>query len=147
MVKEPKTAFKNYLRQKGIRRSKQRDQILNVFLNVKGHVTSDEIYSLVRKRYPRVGYATVYRAMKVISEAGIADGINFGDGATRYEPMYRHKHHDHLVCLKCGKFLEVVSPQIERLQEQMAKRHGFVMTSHRLLMYGTCKECRRSAGE
>ncbi len=141
-MKSPKDVFSQYLRNKGIRQSKQREHILGVFLKIEKHLTTAELYAIVRKKYPNIGYATVYRAMRTICEAGLAEKIDFGDGATRYEHKYGHEHHDHLICLKCSRFIEARKPEVEKLQEKMAKEHRFTPIRHKMQIFGICKKCK-----
>lgn len=144
-MQSPDQALNQYLREKGIRQSEQRNKVLDVFLNTERHLTVNELYELVRKKYPKIGYATVYRAMKVITEAGIAEEIEFGDGAKRYEHKYGHGHHDHLICVECGRFVEAMNPQIERLQEKLANDHSFTLLRHKMHLFGICKKCGRKS--
>ena len=137
-------AFNRYLKENEIRYSRQREHILDVFLKAERHVTALELYELVRDKHPTIGYATVYRAIKVICHAGIAEEISFGEGVMRYEHKYGHEHHDHLVCTNCGKFVEVMNLQIEKLQEKLALEHGFKISSHKLQIFGICKNCRKA---
>jgi len=81
--------------------------------------------------------------MRVICDAALARGTDFGDGVRRFEHKYRHQHHDHLVCLKCGRVIEVISPEIENLQERLARRHDFTAIRHRMQIFGTCRDCKR----
>jgi Fur family ferric uptake transcriptional regulator len=83
--------------------------------------------------------------MKLMNESGLCREIRFEDGTTHYEHLYGHDHHDHLVCTQCGRLVEVVEEEIEKLQERLMKRHGFLPQSHRMNLYGICKECRKSA--
>jgi Fur family ferric uptake transcriptional regulator len=137
----PKNAFQQYLNEKNIRSSKPRDQVFDVFISTEKHLTVLELYELTKAIHPNIGYATVYRAMKVICDAGIADEINFGDGLKRYEHKYGHEHHDHLICTKCGKLIEVLKPEIEELQQIVAQSHDFTITNHRLQIFGICSKC------
>jgi Fur family ferric uptake transcriptional regulator len=77
-----------------------------------------------------------------LAEAGLAKAVNFGDGVTRYEFCYGLPHHDHLICERCRRNIEVVDDDIERLQEELAKKHGFTLTRHKMYLYGVCPECR-----
>jgi Fur family ferric uptake transcriptional regulator len=133
--------FDNYLRTKKIRQSEQRSRILSVFLKTEKHVSMADLYDLVRQYDSGIGYATVYRAMKVICESGLGREVDFGDGVMRFEHAYGHKHHDHLICVECGKVIEAVNPEIEKLQEKMASEHGLTPISHNLQIFGICKEC------
>ncbi len=134
--------FVDYLRKKHLKLTDQRNAILNVFLKTERHLSVDDLYDIVRKKDSSIGHATVFRTLKLLSEAGIAKEVNLGDGKTRYEHKYDHEHHDHLVCLECGKFIEAVDSKIERLQEKLCKRHGFVPQQHKMEIFGICKKCR-----
>jgi Fur family ferric uptake transcriptional regulator len=142
-MKSAKTVFRQYLKNRGMLHSKQREEILDIFLKTEKHLTIDDLYELVRKKHPKIGLATVYRAMRVICDAGLAREADFGDGVKRFEHEYQHQHHDHLVCLKCGRVIEVLSPKIEHLQERLAKKHNFTPVRHRMVIFGTCRECKR----
>ena len=98
-----------------------------------------------KKRLPTIGYATIYRTLKLLCECGICRKLRVENGISRYEPLYGHEHHDHLICLKCGRFIEVVNLDIEKLQEKIAKAEGFILMRHRLVMYGICKSCRNKS--
>ena len=101
------------------------------------------MYREVRKVNPRVGYATVYRTIKLLKECGLADEQHFADGQTRYESATRDdQHHDHILCDRCGKIVEFADDVLERLQEEIAVRLGFVLARHRMELYGICRECR-----
>ncbi len=133
--------LKDYLLAKNLRNSEQRSKILETFLKSERHISADELYRMVKKRIPTIGYATIYRTLKILCECGICKELRIENGVSRYEPLYGHEHHDHLICLKCGKFIEVSSPEIEKLQEKIAKSEGFILMRHRLELYGICKRC------
>ena len=78
-------------------------------MKVKSHLTIDDLYNAVRKKNPKIGLATVYRMMRVICDCGLAEKVDFADGVGRFEHKYRYQHHHHLVCIKCGKVIEVTS--------------------------------------
>lgn len=139
--KEELEVLENFIRSRNLRRSEQRQQILLSFLKTEKHLTAEELYNITKKKNPSIGYATIYRTMKLLSEAGLCRELQLDDGTTRYEHLYNHKHHDHLICTKCGKFIEIESPQIEALQEKLAKENGFVLLKHRLELYGICNAC------
>ncbi len=134
--------FEDYIRSKNLRQSEQRIQVLEVFLKSEKHLTADELYRMVKKKNPSIGTATVYRTLKVLRESGLCRELKLDDGTTRYEHLYGHKHHDHLVCTHCGSLVEVVDPEIEKMQIKLAKAHGFYIKCHKLEMYGICKRCR-----
>jgi Fur family ferric uptake transcriptional regulator len=135
--------FQDYIRNKGLRHSDQRMQILDVFLKTERHLTAEELHRLVQKKHSSVGAATVYRTMKLLRESGLCRELRLDDGSTRYEHLYDHEHHDHLVCTSCGALVEVLDPEIEKRQEKLARAHGFRIMSHKLELYGVCRKCRR----
>ena len=133
-------SLSEYLEKHNLKHTKQRDMILDTFLEAKGHVTSDQLYQSVRAEHPNIGYTTVYRTMKLLCDAGLAEEHHFEDGVTRYE--IEHEHHDHLVCTRCGKIIEFECRSIEASQDRIAGEHGFVVLRHRHELYGHCSECR-----
>ncbi|GAB4294603.1 MAG: transcriptional repressor [Desulfuromonadia bacterium] len=141
-MKEHKAAFRNFIDEKGLKTTRQRNQILEFFLSSRRHLSVEEFHREIRERHPSIGYATVYRTLKLFAESGIAREIDFGDGQTRYEPLVAGEHHDHLVCLRCGAIEEFSHDGIESLQEEVALQHGFSIVTHRLEIYGHCKVCR-----
>lgn len=133
--------LKIFLLEKNLRNSSKRHIILEAFLKEEGHVTAEELYKKVVKKNPSIGIATVYRTLKLFHEAGLARISKFGKGETHYEHNYMHQHHDHLICLKCGQIIEFANPEIEKIQERVAKKHKFNVTSHRLELFGRCSNC------
>ena len=136
-----KENFEHFVVQKGLRHTKQRNKVLDVFLATEKHVTVQELYDLVRKKDKRIGYATVARTVKLMCDSGICRQVDFGDGSLRYEHKYGHEHHDHLICLKCGKFEEIYSPKLERIQMELVKKHGYIQENHKLDIFGLCPRC------
>jgi Fur family ferric uptake transcriptional regulator len=125
----------------GLRHSRPRDAVVDTFLGAPGHVSVEELTALVRRRAPAVGHTTVYRTMRLLAAHGLATAHDFGDGPTRYEPALRRAHHDHLICTACGAILEFEDRGIEELQETVARRHGFEVSSHRMELHGRCATC------
>lgn len=135
--------FQRWLRDRGLKGTSQRDDIAHVFFDTERHVSVEELYHDVKRKNPRVGYATVYRTLKLLKECGLAAERHFDDGEARYEPAEDEKgHHDHCICERCGKIVEFENSEIEDLQEAAAKKLGFVITRHRLELYGICRDCR-----
>ena len=138
---DAKQKFEQFVANKGLRRTGQRDKVLDVFLATEKHVTVQELYDLVRRKHRQIGYATVARTIKLICESGLCRQVDFGDGALRYEHKYGHEHHDHLICVKCGKFEEIYSPRLEKIQHELVKKYGYIQQSHKLDIFGLCPEC------
>ena len=133
--------FFNYLAREKLKFTSQRALIFDVFWSVEKHISPEELYGLVKQKDPSIGQATVYRTLKLLSDSKIAREVDFGDGVTRYEPYFGQSHHDHLICKKCGKSVEVVDEKIEKLQEALARKHGFILSGHSMYLYGKCREC------
>jgi Fur family ferric uptake transcriptional regulator len=137
------SVFKEYLLQKGYKNTQQRLHILKAFLEFEGHCAAEDLLSAVRRRDPTVSQATVYRTLKLLSNAGLARAMHFGDGMARFERrLDDEEHHDHLICEHCGRTIEFFSAEIEQLQEDLARQHNFTPTRHRLYLYGLCPDCR-----
>ncbi|HSC88109.1 MAG TPA: Fur family transcriptional regulator [Polyangiaceae bacterium] len=129
-----------YMNEKGLRTTEQRSLIIKTLFDSGEHLTIDELLERVRAVDSRVGYATVYRTMKMLAEGGIANELHFGSGVTRYEVADEDAHHDHLICEECGQIIEFEEPLIEELQERIAARYGFVVTHHKHELYGHCAD-------
>ncbi len=141
-LRRERELFAQHLSQKGLRLTRQRRLILEAFLGGRGHLSSEELYQRVRRKDPSIGRATVYRTLKLLTSSGLAREVDFGEGLSRYEHLWGHAHHDHLICTSCGRTLEVMDTEIERLQERLAQRHGFSLTGHKMDLYGLCPRCR-----
>lgn len=133
--------FKNLISEEGLKSTRQRSEILDVFFSSSGHKNLSEIYTQVNRINPKIGYITVYRTLKLLTRLGLAIQRKFADGETRYEPNPEGSHHDHLICLQCGKIIEFEDEAMESLQEKIAKRHGFSIFHHRMELYGYCNLC------
>jgi Fur family ferric uptake transcriptional regulator len=144
-MKSAETIFRQYLKENGLLYSKQREQILGTFMKAESHLAIDDIYNAVRKKNPRIGLATVYRTMKIICDCGLAREVDFGDSLRRFEHKYQRRHHHHLVCIKCGRIIEVRSNRIEGLQKKLAKQHDFTSTRDTMKIFGVCSKCQRNA--
>ena len=134
-----KAALASYLEEHNLKHTRQRDLILDAFLDATGHITSEQLHQSIKERDPSIGYTTVYRTLKLLVDAGLAQERHFDDGITRYE--IEHEHHDHLVCTKCGRIDEFECAMIEKTQTEIAETYGFQLLRHRHELYGICPEC------
>ena len=126
-----------HITKKGLRLTQQRLLISEVFFEEVGHHTNiDELYQKIREKNSGIGYATVYRTLKLLTECGLATSMQFSDGTRRFEPVT--EHHDHLICTECGKIMEFENEEIESLQDEVARQFGFSLTSHTMELYGVC---------
>ncbi len=132
----------SYMEKKGLRSTAQRRLIVDTFFEGPSHMTIEDLLNEVRSRDRGIGYATVYRTLKLLAECGVASERKFSDGLSRYELADdASAHHDHLICVSCGKITEFEEPRIEALQDEVADRHGFELLTHKHEMYGTCADC------
>lgn len=139
--------FKNLLRQNGLKVTTQRIAILEVLNNRPGkHLTAEEIYDYVKKKYPDIGIATVYRTIQVLSELSLIDKLNLDDGYVRYEINKKGKedschHHHHLICTECGNVYAFQDDLLEALEKRIMDTMGFEVFDHEVKLYGRCKKC------
>jgi Fur family ferric uptake transcriptional regulator len=138
--REERDAWRDYLVKHGLKRSEQREAILDVFLRTESHLSVEDLLKLVQKKRPDVGRTTVYRTLKLFSDAGLARELHL-DGETRFERDWNRDHHDHFICRSCGEIFEFKSDEIEKLQEDIAAQIGFVIDGHRHHIYGLCRRC------
>ena len=137
--------FKEHLRKQGLKSTAQRDDIAHVFFASNRHISVEELYNEVKQVNPRIGYATVYRTMKLLTECGLATERHFRDAEARYESIVEGHRHDHLICEGCGRIVEFDEERIDALQAEVARRHGFRFTGRKMELYGLCRACQRSA--
>ncbi len=133
--------FEKYLKDKNLNFTTQRRQVLEAFVSSGRHLTVEELYELARRRNPGIGQATVFRTLKLLVAADMAKKVELGDKKTRYEIKHGVDHHDHLVCVECGRFIEAVDPAIEDLQDKLCRKFGFSPRRHSLEIYGFCRKC------
>ena len=142
MGNEEIDVLEEYISVNNLKITKQRRTVLKIFLESKDHVSVEELYNEVLKTEPKIGLATVYRTLALLTKSGLALEMDFGDGQKRYESSYKSVHHDHMVCTECGKILEFNHPLIEKYQEEVAKQKNFKITSHKLDLFGLCQDCK-----
>mgnify|MGYP001615484136 CR=1 FL=1 len=124
--------FFDYIKEKGLRNIMQREEILDAFLSADKHITVEKLFNMIKTTNLGIGYATVHRNLSLLCECGLADEIKIGKQKTRYELKFGHEHHDHLICLKCGRFIEVNDDKIEKLQDKLAEANDFIPKRHKL---------------
>ncbi len=135
--------FEKHLQENGLKLTEQRRLVVQKAFSMHRHFTADELLEVARRADKRVSKATVYRTLLLMSKYKLLDEHDFGRGSTYYEQMVGYAHHDHLVCLRCGKIIEFQNDAIEQLQDQVVKEHRFLMLTHSLKLFGLCPECQR----
>jgi Fur family ferric uptake transcriptional regulator len=138
--REEKDVFAAYLAKHRLKRSEQREAILEAFLRSESHLSVDDLLQLAQKRRRDVGRTTVYRTLKLLQAAGLATELVL-QGETRFEREYKRRHHDHFICKTCGAIFEFSSDEIERIQDEVAADLGFVIDGHRHQIFGYCRAC------
>ena len=139
-AEERMTSFHARLKEKGLKSTGQRDDIARVFFGIGRHISAEELYAEVKKVSPHVGYATIYRTLRLLRECGLLQERHFDEGQARYEAVDHH-HHDHFICERCGKIIEFENDNIERLQEAVARQLGAQLRRHKMELYGVCADC------
>lgn len=133
------SVLQEHLSKHQLKLTRQREQILSVFLRME-HITAEQMYRLLAKKDPHIGLATIYRTLNLFCEAGLAQARHFG-AQTQYDNVAHKGHHDHLICTSCGKIVEFENLEIERLQEEVAAKKSFTIQTHKLELYGLCSSC------
>jgi Fur family ferric uptake transcriptional regulator len=134
--------FQALLKENQLKFTKQRELVLKFLYENDGHFTPEDIYTKLKQQYPgiNIGIATVYRTLALLETSQIASSISFGVQGKKYE-LGLKKHHDHLICTKCGKIIEFFDEVIEERQEEIAKQFNFQMTDHTMKIVGLCENC------
>ncbi len=145
MLAEAKEILHSHLKAVGLKHTGQRDTILKTFLEVRDHLSTDELHRLVKKKDPKIGFTTVYRPLKLFTECGLASELAFHDGVARYEHQYNRRTHHHMVCTQCGTSVEFFSPEIERIEREIGKKHHYQTTRHTFQIYGLCESCAKKS--
>lgn len=140
-IEQLRARLNDYMARHGLRSTEQRRVVTEMFFASDGHLSIEDLLDQVRAKEPRIGYATVYRTLKLLKECGLAFERHFGDGVSRYEVAWSNEHHDHLICVECEKIIEFEDDDIEALQHQVAAKHGFSLVRHKLELYGLCPDC------
>ena len=141
MIKEAERAFSDFLEKKDLKLTSQRKAILHEALEARGHFSAEQLLSLSKKADNTISKATVYRTLALLKESKILEEQDFGDGKKLYERGQGRKHHDHFICIRCGKIIEFENDHIEKLQDSEAKKHHFKVVYHSHKLFGFCKNC------
>jgi Fur family transcriptional regulator, ferric uptake regulator len=134
--------FCAFLKSHGLKLTPQRMRIAETTFSTHRHFTSEELYELVRKREPLVGRVTVYRTLEHLVASGMVEELSIAKGVATYEHTAGHTHHDHLICVHCGKVTELSSPRLEAVKEEEAVALGWEPQHHTLKVYGLCPDCK-----
>lgn len=139
--REEYALLESWLRERGLKMTSTRKTVLDAFLATEGHITAESLLAAARRLDSGIGQATVFRTVRLLTEAGLAREACQDDGPRTYEHSYRHAHHDHLRCVRCGTIVEFLDSGIERAQEAVFAKHGFTPAGHRMELLGFCPDC------
>nr|WP_293658316.1 Fur family transcriptional regulator [Anaeromicrobium sp.] len=138
---------KDRLKEKGYKLTPQRRATLDTVIENKGkHLSTEEIYDIVKEKCPEIGLATVYRTLQLLDELDIISKINLDDGCSRYELNNdddNHQHH-HLICTKCGAIIEVGVDLLDELESEIERNYNFTISDHKVKFFGHCSKCNKS---
>jgi Fur family transcriptional regulator, ferric uptake regulator len=144
-LRDAQDLFNTHLKKVGLKHTGQRDTILRAFLETREHLSTDELHRLVKKRDAKIGYTTVYRTLKLLSECGLASEVAFHDGIARYEHQHNRRSHHHMVCTDCGSSVEFFSPEVDKLEQEIGRKFHYETRRHTFQIYGMCEECRKKS--
>src|SRR5690606_21333134 len=133
--------IKHSLMESGYKLTTQREIIVRVLLeNEEDHLSAEDVFMLVKEKFPEIGLATVYRTLELLTEMHVVEKLNFGDGVARYDlrtESNKHHHH-HLICVRCGSMTEIMDDWLLPLEERLEKEYRFRVLDHRLDFQGVC---------
>jgi Fur family ferric uptake transcriptional regulator len=134
--------FRHFLDAGGLHVTRQRLSAAALVFTVRGHHTLDELYDILRKDIPDIGKATLYRTLKLLTEAGLVIELHFNDKVARFEVVDPQTRHDHLVCRNCGDVVEIQSLSFNIMKEQLAEEQKFRFAGQSQCLFGLCARCR-----
>ncbi|MCL4540357.1 MAG: transcriptional repressor [Bacteroidetes bacterium] len=134
--------FEDYLREENYRVTPERFEVLDAVMATSGHFDADELFLTLKKNGSKVSRATVYNTLDILEECELVFKTRLKDHGSRYEKAFGRSHHDHLVCVKCGKIVEFVDDGIEQAQQAIAKEFKFTLISHSHQIFGLCPDCK-----
>lgn len=138
--------FREFIREKGLRNTPEREAIVREIFSTHDHFDADELLLRLRNKNKNVSKASIYRTIPLLVESGLIKEVFYEDGHLHYEHIYGHKDHCHFRCICCGKILEFAEDEILKIQSRIEKKLGFVVTSHRFELSGYCPECAQEQG-
>ncbi len=140
-MNEAEKVFRDYVQSKGLKFTPERQAILNHVFECQRHFEAEELLIDMRKNNKRVSKATIYRTLALLVNSGILREVIFGEKHAHYEHVYGHEHHEHLVCIGCGKIIEFTDERIEKFQEEVCVENKFKADSHKFQIMGYCEDC------
>jgi Fur family ferric uptake transcriptional regulator len=138
--------FRNFIRKRGLRQTKEREAIGSEIFSRGGHFDVDELYLRMKKK-GGVSKPSIYRTIPLLIEAGLITEVYLEDGHMHYEHIYGRDHHCHIRCSRCRKVREFADERLDRLEKEIAGMFGFRPEGHKLVIWGLCPDCARRRKE
>jgi Fur family ferric uptake transcriptional regulator len=138
-TKKEMLVFEHYLKEKGLKITNQRLLVAEKIFSSHNHFTAEGLLDELKDNKDRISKATIYRILSIMVEAGLLAEHDFGKDYKYYEHIIGHAHHDHIICIQCGRIVEFIDDQIEDLQKSAAQKNGFNIVGHSLNIYATCQ--------
>ena len=134
--------FRSYLKENRLKFTPKRKAILDCVFSLNKHFDVDEIYENLRRNNKKVSRASIYRTMLLLVKSNLVKGTVCSTKMGNYEHVFGHAHHDHMMCIRCGKVIEFTNDEIEKLQDDVCEKYGFQPIEHKLVIRGYCRSCR-----
>lgn len=144
MFRTAEDLFREYLRDRGLKYTSERAKILHAAMHTSEHFEAEQLFRALRQTAQRVGKATVYRTLKLLTECGIVKEIHFSNKQVHYEHTFGQDPHDHMLCRRCGRIIEFDASDVVRMRTLIAADHDFHALSHRFQILGLCRACVRA---
>ena len=136
--------FRGLIKSLGLNNSIQREYVLKILFDCNNHLSAEQILKRVRENYKfKIGIATVYRIINLLEDMKVINGISISGNDAKVYELGLVFHHDHIVCVDCGKIVEFVNNEIEQLQKDIASKNDFILESHSMMLYGICEDCQK----
>lgn len=145
-MKSELQVFQDYIRQRELRRTPERELILQEIFAIHGHFDVDSLYVLLKQKGLKISKASIYRTLPLLIDCGLVREVDFSQGHWHYEHIYGHSHHNHLRCLGCGEVLEFENSDLTLLEKQLAQQYGYRIKGHHLQVQGYCSTCQKEPG-
>jgi len=146
-MKSEYEVFQEYIRQRGLRWTPERELILQEISRLRQHFDVESLYLQLKQKGAKVSKASIYRAIPLFIDCGLIREVDFSDGHWHYEHIYGHDHHNHLKCLGCGQVLEFLEPALAQVESRLAREYGYSIVTYKLEVKGYCPACLKAGGE
>jgi Fur family ferric uptake transcriptional regulator len=133
--------FREYIKEKGLRNTPEREAIIDEIFSIHDHFDVDELFLRLRNKKKRVSKASLYRTIPLLIDSGLIKEVYFEDGHLHYEHIYGRTHHCHLRCISCGRIIEFADDEIGAIQSRIGEKYDFEIASHRFELLGYCSQC------